>query len=87
VGAKQTDGLLFRALGPAASDCNGAARRLWEPAKHGLRAPFALAETGSALAEARQGPRQAATGSRPVGERQTNERPPFSVEFVPVAFY
>ena len=58
------------ALDPAASDCYGADCRPWQPAKHGLRAPPVLAGTGSALAEARQGPRQAATSSRSVGERQ-----------------
>ena len=31
------------ALDPAASDCNGAARRPRQPAKHGLRAPPAPA--------------------------------------------
>ena len=58
------------ALDPAASDCYGAARRPWQPAKHGLRAPPVLVGTGSALAEARQGPRLAATSSRSVDERQ-----------------
>ena len=86
-GERQTDGRppLFTALDPAASDCNGAACRPRQPAKHGLRAPPALAGTGSALAEARQGPRQAATSSRSVGERQTDERHPFFFAFVLVA--
>ena len=86
-GERQTDGRhpFFMALVPAASDCNGAARRPRQPAKHGLRAPPALAGTGSALAEARQGPRQAATSSRSVGERQTDERHPFFFAFVLVA--
>ena len=48
-------------------------------------APPALAGTESVLAEARQGPRQAATSSRSVGERQTDERHPFFFAFVLVA--
>ena len=63
------------AFNPAVSDCTGAARRPRQPAKHGLRAPPALAGTGCAFAEARQGPRQAAPSFRSVGERQTDERP------------